>query len=66
LEIDNDNQTLNYKLRKHILAKSPLIVIIGRNEELNNTVTVRRSGSDEQRTLSVDDFLDEIRKEIIK
>ncbi len=66
LEIENDNQTLNYKLRKHILAKSPLIVIIGRNEELNNTVTVRRSGSDEQRTLSVDNFLDEIRKEIIK
>lgn len=66
LEIDNDNQTLNYKLRKHILAKSPLIVIIGRNEELNNTVTVRRSGSEEQRTVSVDVFIEQLRGELMK
>jgi threonyl-tRNA synthetase len=66
LEVDNENQTLNYKLRKHILAKSPLIVIIGRNEELNNTVTVRRSGSDEQTVLTVDNFVDEIQHKLIK
>ena len=66
LEIDNDNQTLNYKLRKYILAKIPLIVIIGKNEELNNTVTVRRSGSDTQMILSIDDLVNTLRHELIK
>jgi len=65
-ELDIDNQTLSYKLRKHILAKTPLIVIIGKNEELNNTITVRRSGSDEQRTISIDELLNEIKSELIK
>jgi threonyl-tRNA synthetase len=65
-EIDLDNQTLSYKLRKHILAKTPLIAIIGRDEELNNTITVRKSGSNEQRTISIDELLNEIRIEIIK
>ncbi len=66
LEIDNDNQTLNYKLRKHILAKNPLIVIIGKNEEFNNVVTVRRADSEEQSTLPVTEFIEKLRKEIIK
>lgn len=65
-ELDLDNQTLSYKLRKHILAKTPLIVIIGKNEELNNTITIRKSGSDEQRTISIDELLNEIKSELIK
>ena len=35
-----------------------------RNEELNGTVTVRKC--DDQKTLSIDSFIDEVLKEIIK
>lgn len=65
-EINSDNQTLNYKLRKHILAKASLIVIIGRNEELQKTVTIRRAGSEEQTTLSLEQFISGLQLEITK
>lgn len=64
VEIDNDNQTLNYKLRKHILAKAPLIAIIGKNEELNNTVTIRKLGSEEQKVFSIPELITNFKKEI--
>lgn len=66
VDFDNDDQTLNYKLRKHILAKAPLIVIIGQREESTDTVTVRKLGMEEQKTLTVRSFVTEIKDEITK
>ncbi len=63
-EIDNDNQTLNYRLRKHILAKVLLIVIIGKNEEFNQTVTVRKLGEEKQIVFTVPELILSLEKEI--
>ncbi len=63
-EIDNDNQTLNYRIRKHILAKVLLIVIIGKNEELNQTVTVRKLGEEQQSVLTLPELILSLKEEI--
>ena len=43
-EMDLRNEKINYKVREHSLAKVPFILVCGKNEVANNTVTVRRLG----------------------
>ncbi|MFL2890170.1 MAG: threonine--tRNA ligase [Pelagibacteraceae bacterium] len=57
-EVDLRNQKINYKIREHSLAKVPMILVCGKKEVAENTVTVRRLGSDKQETIS--------KKELIK
>ena len=47
-EMDLRNEKINYKVREHSLAKVPFILVCGKKEVANNTVTVRRLGSDKQ------------------
>ena len=47
-EMDLRNEKINYKIREHSLAKVPFIIVCGKKEVANNTVTVRRLGSDKQ------------------
>ena len=51
-EVDLRNQKINYKIREHSLAKVPMLLICGKKESSNNTVSVRRLGSEKQETLS--------------
>ena len=57
-EVDLRNQKISYKIREHSLAKVPLILVCGKKEEKDRTVTVRTLGSDKQETIK--------REEIIK
>jgi threonyl-tRNA synthetase len=54
VELDTENQTVNYKVRQHSLAKVPNLLVLGRREAENKTVTLRRLGSEKQETLSLD------------
>jgi threonyl-tRNA synthetase len=40
--LDNENQTLSYKLRRQILAKIPIIGIIGKEELETHTITINK------------------------
>ncbi len=64
-KLDQDNQTLNYKLRKYILAKKPLIAIIGSNEVQEKKVTLRFLDDREQENLSLEDLIIKLKKEVI-
>ena len=50
-EMDLRNQKINYKIREHSLAKVPFIIVCGKKEVADNTVTVRKLGSDKQETI---------------
>ena len=50
-EMDLRNEKINYKIREHSLAKIPYIIACGKKEVLENTVTVRKLGSDKQETI---------------
>tara|TARA_B100000963_G_scaffold315180_1_gene294109 strand:- start:3810 stop:4778 length:969 start_codon:yes stop_codon:yes gene_type:complete len=55
-EVDLKNQKINYKIREHSLSKIPIILICGKKEETNDTITVRRLGSEKQETLKRKEF----------
>ena len=59
-EVDLRNQKINYKIREHSLAKVPMILVCGKKEVAENTVTVRKLGSDKQETFKKDDFIKSI------
>ena len=50
-EMDLKNQKINYKIREHSLSKVPLILICGQKELKDNSVTIRKLGSENQETL---------------
>ena len=56
-EVDLRNQKINYKIREHSLAKVPYIIVCGKKEVADNTVTVRRLGSEKQETIKRDDLI---------
>jgi threonyl-tRNA synthetase len=52
--LDTENQTVNYKVRRHSLAKVPNLLVLGRREAENRTVTVRKLGADGQESMTLD------------
>ena len=56
-EVDLRNEKINYKIREHSLAKVPVIIVCGKKEVLDNTVTIRRLGSDKQETIKREDLI---------
>ena len=56
-EVDLRNQKINYKIREHSLAKVPMIIVCGKKEVIDNTVTVRRLGSEKQETIKREDLI---------
>ena len=56
-EVDLRNQKINYKIREHSHAKVQFIVVCGKKEVVDNTVTVRKLGSDKQEIMKREDFI---------
>ena len=56
-EVDLRNQKINYKIREHSLAKVPMIIVCGKKEVIDNTVTIRRLGSEKQETIKREDLI---------
>lgn len=56
-EIDITNDKISYKIRQHSLAKAPVIMVVGKNEMQNNTVSIRKLGTDKQEILQYDQSL---------
>ena len=56
-EMDLRNEKINYKVREHSLAKVPFIIVCGKKEVAENTVTVRKLGFDKQETIKREDLI---------
>ncbi|HEX4871741.1 MAG TPA: threonine--tRNA ligase [Nevskiaceae bacterium] len=50
-ESDLRNEKINYKIREHATHKIPVIVVVGRKEAEEQTVTLRLRGEERQETL---------------
>ena len=57
VETDLRNEKINYKVREHSLAKVPALIVVGKKEAADRSVSVRRLGSDRQATLALDALL---------
>jgi threonyl-tRNA synthetase len=53
-EIDLRNEKINYKVREHSLAKIPALLVVGKKEAEQRTVSIRRLGSDKQQVVPLD------------
>ena len=51
------NEKINYKVREHSIAKVPYIIVCGKKEVAENTVTVRKLGSDKQQNMKREDLI---------
>ena len=56
-ETDLRNEKINYKVREHSMVKVPFLLVAGRREAENRTLTVRRLGVESQETLALNDVI---------
>jgi threonyl-tRNA synthetase len=57
VEGDLRNEKISYKVREHSLAKVPVLLVAGRKEAGERAVSIRRLGSNEQRSMTLDEAL---------
>ena len=65
VEDDLRNEKINFKVREHALAKVPALLVVGRKEAAERTVSVRRLGSDRQSVLPLDAALAALAEEAV-
>ena len=63
-EMDASEEKLGYRLRGSQVRKIPYTLVIGDNEVKDNSVTYRKFGQKDQITVSLDEFIEMIQKEI--
>ena len=64
VNIDDRNEKLGYRLRESQIQKIPYTLVIGDNEMNTKSVTYRKYGSKEQISVSLDEFISMVLKEI--
>ena len=57
VDVDLRNEKINYKVREHSLAKIPVLLVLGRKEAAERTVSIRRLGSQAQQSMGLDEAL---------
>lgn len=55
VELDTRNEKINYKIRDLSLRKIPAIFVVGKREEENRTVAIRRLGSQDQNVVGLEE-----------
>ena len=61
---DNRNETVGKKIREAEMQKYPFMIIVGDQEEKDNTITVRAHGGEDLGMISVDAFAEIVTKQI--
>ena len=56
-DVDLRNEKITYKVREHSHAKVPVMLVVGKREAEEGTVSVRRLGSQEQATGKLDEVI---------
>ncbi|MCK4905764.1 threonine--tRNA ligase [bacterium] len=64
VEVDSKNATLGYKIREAEKEKTPYIVVLGKNEEKEKTLSVRKRKEGDKGKINIEQFIDNIKKEI--
>jgi threonyl-tRNA synthetase len=64
VQIDTRNETLNKKIRQAELEKIPYVLVLGEREIKANAVNVRKRHAEEQVSMSTNEFVEKIKREI--
>ena len=63
VDVDVRNEKITYKVREHSLAKTPVLLVVGKKEATERTVSIRRLGSPQQTQLSLEDAIAQLARE---
>jgi len=63
VEVDTRNEKINYKVREHSVAKVPVILVIGMREVEEEAVNIRRLGSRDQTSMTLDEAVSSLVEE---
>ncbi|QGM94786.1 threonine--tRNA ligase [Methylocystis rosea] len=63
VEVDARNEKITYKVREHSLAKVPVLLVAGKKEAAERTISMRRLGSQAQTQLSLEEALKRLAEE---
>ncbi len=63
VDLDLRNEKINYKVREHSVAKTPVIAVVGAKEAEEQAVSLRRLGEKHQKVLPLGDALNALRDE---
>ena len=64
-EADLRNEKINYKVREHSLAKIPAMLVVGKREAEEKTVSLRRLGGQQQQVLPLAEAVAMLAKEAV-
>ncbi|MFZ4121419.1 MAG: threonine--tRNA ligase [Caulobacterales bacterium] len=65
VDLDLRNEKINFKVREHSLARTPVIAVVGRKEEEERKVALRRLGGEAQVFMSLDEAAALLRSEAL-
>ena len=65
VEADLRNEKINFKVREHSVVKVPAIIVVGKREAEEGTVSVRRLGSQDQTVMSLDEAVAALKAEAV-
>jgi len=63
VDLDLRNEKIGYKIREHSTTKIPIILAVGKKEEENKTVSVRRLGNNDTKNVLLEDLTKDLQKE---
>ena len=58
VDLDTRNEKINYKIRDNSLQKIPYMLIVGKKEQENKSVSIRKFGSKEQEIIKFENLTD--------
>ena len=64
VELDDRDEKMGYKIRESVIKKIPYTLIIGQKEVDNNTISYRKVGSEETKTVTYEEFINLIKSQI--
>ena len=64
VELDSRDEKMGYKIREAQTRKIPYTLVLGNNERDNNTITYRKYGEESTTTMSTEEFITMIEKQI--
>ena len=59
-EGDLRNEKITYKVREHSLAKVPVLMVVGKKEAAERSVSIRRLGSQDQTSMGLDEAVKQL------
>ena len=62
-DMDLRNEKISYKIREHSTSKIPIILVVGKKEVEQETISLRRLGSDKTETIDLKQGLSSLQEE---